>query len=84
MLVGETLVGLPHSDVPKEQLEYLLSMNFSGAQISMAIELSLSTIRQRMTEYGLSIGSLYSDVIDQEIDQVVSEIKCCFQTAFIG
>ena len=31
-----------------------------------------------MTEYGLSIGSLYSDVTDQELDQVVSETKVLF------
>ena len=78
VLVGENLVGRPRLDVTREQLEYLLSMGFSGPQISTAIGVSLSTIRQRMTEYGLSIGSLYSDVTDQELDQVVSETKVLF------
>ena len=78
VLVGENLVGRPRLDVPREQLEYLLSMGFSGPQISTAIGVSLSTIRRRMTEYGLSIGSLYSDVTDQELDQVVSETKVLF------
>ena len=78
VLVGENLVGRPRLDVPREQLEYLLSMGFSGPQISTTIGVSLSTIRRRMTEYGLSIGSLYSDVTDQELDQVVSETKVLF------
>ena len=78
VLIGENMVGRPRLDIPKEQLEYLLSMGFSGPQISTAIGVSLSTIRRRMTEYGLSIGSLYSDVTDEELDQVVSEIKVLF------
>ena len=65
-------VGRPRLDIPKEQLEYLLAMGFSGPQISNAIGASLSTIRRRMTQYGLTIGSLYSDITDQELDSVVS------------
>ena len=38
-------VGQPRLDVPKEQLEYLLSMGFSGPQISTVIGVSLSTVR---------------------------------------
>ena len=36
---------------------------------------SLSTIRRRMREFGLSVTALYSQVSDQELDEVVSEIK---------
>ena len=71
-------VGRPRLDIPKEQLEYLLAMGFSGPQISNAIGASLSTIRRRMTQYGLTIGSLYSDITDQELDSVVSQIKVLF------
>lgn len=71
-------VGRPRLDIPKEQLEYLLAVGFSGPQISMAIGASLSTVRRRMTEYGLTIGSLYSDVADHELDWIVSQIKVLF------
>ena len=71
-------VGRPRLDIPKEQLEYLLAMGFSGPQISNAVGASLSTIRRRMTQYGLNVGSLYSDITDQELDSVVSQIKVLF------
>ena len=71
-------VGRPRLDIPKEQLEYLLAIGFSGPQISNAIGASLSTIRRRMTQYGLTVGSLYSDVSDQELDSIVSRIKILF------
>ena len=70
--------GRPRLDIPKEQLEYLLVMGFSGPEISSVIGVSLSTIRRRMTEYGLSVGSLYSDATDQELDSIVSQIKVLF------
>ena len=72
------MVGRPRLDIPKEQLEYLLAIGFSGPQISNAIGASLSTIRRRMTQYGLTVGSLYSDVSDQELDSIVSQIKILF------
>ena len=71
-------VARPSLDIPKEQLEYLLAMGFSSPQISNAIGVSLSTVRRRMTRYGLTIGSLYSDVTDEELDSIVSEIKVLF------
>lgn len=78
VVAGGNMVGRPRLDVPKDQLEYLLSMGFSGPQISTAIGVSLSTIRRRMTQYGLTVGSLYSNITDQELDQVVSQIKVLF------
>ena len=71
-------VGRPRLDVSKEQLEYLLAMGFSGLEISNAIGVSLSTVRRRMTQYGLTIGSLYSDITDQDLDSIVSQIKVLF------
>lgn len=71
-------VGRPRLNVTKEQLEYLLAMGFSGPEISNAIGVSLSTVRRRMTQYGLTIGSLYSDITDQELDAIASQIKVLF------
>ena len=71
-------VGRPRLDVSKEQLEYLLAMGFSGLEISNAIGVSLSTVRRRMTQYGLTIGSLFSDITDQDLDSIVSQIKVLF------
>jgi len=71
-------VGRPRLDVHKDQLEYLLGVGFSTPQIAAAIGVSLSTVRRRMTEYGLSVGALYSDITDLELDSIVKQIKLLF------
>lgn len=77
-LITTGSVGRPRLDVRKDQLEYLLEVGFSTPQIATTIGVSLSTVRRRMTEYGLSIGALYSDISDFELDSIVSRIKVLF------
>ena len=77
-LIATDRSGRPRLDVRKEQLEYLLDMGFSGPQIATTIGVSLSTVRRRMAEYGLSVSALYSDITDQELDSIVQEIKVLF------
>ena len=66
--------GRPHYDVDKEQMEYLLQLRFSCPEIARIMGVSLSTVRRRMTLYGLSVHSLYSNISDSELDEVVKEI----------
>ena len=77
-LITTGSVGRPRLDVRKDQLEYLLGVGFSTPQIATTIGVSLSTVRRRMTEYGLSVGALYSDIPDQELDSIVNQIKVFF------
>ena len=90
-LITTGSVGRPRLDVRKDQLEYLLGVGFSTPQIATTIGVSidtkkpfsiygvsLSTVRRRMTEYGLSIGALYSDISDFELDYIVSKTKSLF------
>ena len=70
--------GRSRLDIPKEQLKYLLGMGFSSPKISSVIGVSLSTIRRRMTEYGLSVASLYTAATNQELDSIVCQIKVLF------
>ena len=65
--------GRPRLDIRREQLEYLL--HFTCPKIAEIIGVSLSTVRWRMTDYGLCVRALYSDVTDQELDSLVSTIK---------
>ena len=65
--------GRPRLDIRREQLEYLL--HFTCPKIAEIIGVSLSTVRRRMTDYGLCVRALYSDVTDQEPDSLVSTIK---------
>lgn len=66
--------GRPFNDIRREQLEYLLRLHFSCPQVAELIGVSLSTLWRRMTYYGLSVGSLYSDVTDNELDMTVLKI----------
>ena len=65
-------------DIRQEQLEYLLHLGFTCPQIAMLMEVSLSTIRRRMSEYGLCVTALYSTITDQELDVLIAQIKHTF------
>ena len=67
--------GRPRLDIKQEQLEYLLHLGFNCPKIAEMLGVSLSTVRRRMSEFGLSVTALYSTVTDQELDSLVSEIK---------
>ena len=67
--------GRPRLAITKEQLEYLLGLGFTCPKIADVVGVSLSTIRRRMTEYGLSVNALYSDISDQELDDIAKQIK---------
>ena len=69
------VVGRPKLNITQEQLEHLLVLGFSGPSIADLLGVSLSTVRRRMSEYRLSIRSLYSVISDQELDKIVSEVK---------
>ena len=50
--------------ITKEQIEYLLHIEFSCSKVAdvRVIGVSFSTIRRRMTEYGLTVHALYSTI----------------------
>ena len=73
-LLMENRRGRPRLDIEQEQLEYLLCLGFNCPKIAV-LGVSLSTIRRRMSEFGLSVTALYSSVTDQELDLLVSQIK---------
>ena len=67
--------GHPRLDVGQGLLKYLLHLEFSCLQIADVLGVSLSTIRRRMNEFGFSVTTLYSNITDQELDSLVSQIK---------
>ena len=67
--------GRPKLDIKPEQLEHLLHLGFNCPKIADVLGVSLSTIRRRMSEFGLSVTALYSTITDQELDSLVSQIK---------
>lgn len=66
--------GRPRFSVTKEQLEYFLSMGFRYRKVAEMLGVSLRTVRRRMTEYGLSVGDLYSQITDQALDAEIRDI----------
>ncbi len=66
--------GRPKFEITQQQLEYLLNLGFSCREVSDNLGVSLRTIRRRMTEDGLSVSSLYSNLSDDDLDVLVSQI----------
>ena len=61
--------GRKRFEISKDQLEHLRSLYFSWEKISKILHVSLSTIRRRRIEFGLSERfEKYSNVSDNELD----------------
>ena len=67
-------VGRPRFQVPKEQLSLLMERRFTIPQIAELIGISTRTLHRRMSEYGLSIRSTYSELTEVELDDVILSI----------
>jgi hypothetical protein len=67
--------GRPKYDVSKEQLEMLLQARFNIPSISELLRVSSRTVERRMQEYGLSVYSLYTEIQDNQLDDLVRAIK---------
>ena len=50
-------VGRPRFDIPRRQLQFLIESGFTGPQSAAIIGVSLTTVRRRMSDYGLYVTS---------------------------
>lgn len=64
--------GRPRIDITEEVLTYFLDHDFSAVSIAILLQVSLSTIRRRMSEFGLSVRSNYSAIPDDELDRLIT------------
>ena len=71
------VIGRPKFCIGLEQLSMLLEHRFSVPQIAEMLGVSISTIRRRMTEYGLSVAASYSSLSD-DLDALTKEIQQIF------
>ena len=78
LILSQTRRGRPKFDIHKEQLQHLLQLHFTCPKIAALLGVSLRTVRRRMTEYGLSVSGLYSDISNCELDRLVDEIRGSF------
>eukprot|EP00118_Oscarella_pearsei_P019981 m.215171 g.215171 ORF g.215171 m.215171 type:complete len:494 (+) comp39827_c0_seq1:250-1731(+) len=67
--------GRPKFVITREQLEYLLDNDFKVPKIAAMLRVSVSTVRRRMTEFDLSVGSSFSDADNHDLASAITEIK---------
>ena len=70
--------GRPRVNIPRTQLACMLEKNFTVPQIAGILRVSVRTIRRRMSEYGLSVHALYSQITDIELDIIVTGVQSQF------
>ena len=70
--------GRPKFNISKDQIQHLLQLHFSCPKIASLLGVSLRTVRQRMTDYGLSVSAFYADISDTELDRLVNDIRAVF------
>lgn len=67
--------GRPAYSIQREELEALIELGFSFHQIAFMLGVSERTIRRRREYFGLPTGAnCYSQLSDEELDTVVSDI----------
>ena len=67
--------GRPKVVVSQGMLNYFFSHGFSASTTAMLLHVSLSTIRRRMSEYGMTIRNIYSSISDEELDRIVTFVQ---------
>ena len=81
---AETLLsgqrGRPAYFISKEKLQFLLDMKFTSGEIASMLCVSASTVKRRIREYETFVRQRYSDISENELDQVVERIMRKFLT----
>ena len=73
--------GRPKYDLPRDQLQYLIENGFTTSRICAMLCISLSTLRRRMSEYGIRVRDTYSDICDTALKDLIMEAHLSFPNA---
>ena len=80
-------VGRPKFDIKEETLVELRSLGFSWEDISRMLLVSRWTIHRKVSEFGLTHLSRFSDITDEQLDSKVSaflnELGCLVRTSMV-
>nr|XP_055057120.1 uncharacterized protein LOC129441490 [Misgurnus anguillicaudatus] len=71
----QTTSGRPRVVVPVEHIAYLLEIGLPVKTISELLGVSRATLFRRMAENNLTVRGLYSTCTDEELDQLVLQVK---------
>lgn len=61
--------------ISQEILEYLIGNHSNVYQVAQLLQISTSTVRCRMQEYGITVRSTYSLIDDVQLDTLVRELQ---------
>ncbi|XP_060784626.1 uncharacterized protein LOC132891580 [Neoarius graeffei] len=67
--------GRPKTLISDEQISSLLELSFPVPTIADLLGVSIRTVRRRMEEFNLSVRASYSNLSNEQLDGIVSEIK---------
>ena len=70
----------PRFDIPRHQISTMLEMHFTVPSIAQILGVSIRTVRRRMSEFNLSVRSLYTNLTDDQLDEIVRGIQHQFPT----
>ena len=73
-LVNNSRKSRPKYSITREQLKYLIDLNFSISDLSKLLGVSKRTIVRTQQEFELKISNTYSNISDGELDQQVLPI----------
>ena len=73
--------GRPRFKISKEQLDFFVESGFTVPNIAGLLNVSCSTVERRMREFSISARNKYSSVSDEELDNIILDIKRNFPNA---
>ena len=73
--------GRPRFKISKEQLDFFVESGFTVPNIAGLLNVSCSTVERRMREFSISVRNKYSSVSDEELDNIILDIKRNFPNA---
>jgi hypothetical protein len=66
--------GRPPYHIPQSQLEALIELRFTYEKIAKLLNVSTRTLQRRRMQYGLPPGRSYTDILDDELDDIIKGI----------
>ena len=73
--------GRPRLQIPLEHLRFLLEKKFKVAEIANLFGSSKRTVERRMKDFGLSAATTYTQLSDQQLDELIRDIQRDFPNA---
>ena len=73
--------GRPSFEIPEEILHYFFENGFKIPNVATMMGVSVSTIKRRMSDYGISISQTYSDLTNEDLRNAVRETQQEFPEA---